>query len=53
MKLIASLAISVALFAAAHGYATTERGYEAIGGEVFAFAIPAAVAVAEKAKREW
>lgn len=44
-------AATIAAYLLAHGAATTDRGYEAIGGEAFIFVIPIlAVWLAPKAK---
>lgn len=42
--------ITFLVYAYCHKLATIERGYEAIGGELFAFCIPFAVWVAPKLK---
>lgn len=44
-------ALSVGLFILGHDVATAARGYEAMGGEVFAFAIPMFALFAETAWR--
>lgn len=53
MRVFLSIIVGLALFAAGHSYATSTRGYDAIGGEVFALMIPAAVIVSEKARKGW
>ena len=40
VKLAAVITVSVILYRWAHGYATTLRGYEAIGGEIFLPLLP-------------
>lgn len=37
----AVMAVSLAMAAAAHAWATYARGYEAIGGEIFVLMLPA------------
>ena len=41
-------AATIAVFLMAHDIATAERGYEALGGEVFAFLIPYFIWLAPK-----
>ena len=53
LKYAALAVVGILLYYILHGQATAERGYEAIGGEVFAIFLPAIWAVIESSFRDW
>lgn len=46
-------AAGIFLYCILHDQATAQRGYEAIGGEMFALFLPAIWAVIETSLRDW
>ena len=53
LKYAALTAVGILLYYILHGQATAERGYEAIGGEVFALFIPGLWYIIETSFRDW
>ena len=53
LKYAALTSVGILLYYLLHGQATAERGYEAIGGEVFALFLPAIWAAIETGLRDW
>lgn len=53
LKYAALTAVGILLYYILHGQATAERGYEAIGGEVFALFLPGFWLIIETNLRDW